>query len=91
VRTAPDTVTPQLVLRDLPALPRVPANLHGAVFQGESGVRVKDGVSVGGFGFLLMTQVVDSWTIDLYRADGTTEGQCVFASKRVDCRTATGR
>jgi hypothetical protein len=64
-----------------------PANLKGAVFQGRSGVMVKDGVSVGGFGFLLLTRSPGGWTIDLYDAAGVAEGQCLFttAADRLDC------
>ncbi|GAA0525170.1 hypothetical protein FHS83_001903 [Rhizomicrobium palustre] len=62
-----------------------PANLKGAVFQGSYGVSVKDGISIGGFGFLLMTKMGDSWTIDVYDAQGRPERQCRFAKGRVDC------
>ncbi len=62
-----------------------PLDLKGATFQGSSGVQVKDGLSVGGFGFLLITRSDLGWAIDLYRVDGTTEGRCTFANGRVDC------
>jgi hypothetical protein len=64
-----------------------PANLKGTVFQGHSGVTVKDGVSVGGFGFLLLTRAASGWMIDLYDSAGTAEGQCLFttATDRLDC------
>jgi hypothetical protein len=62
-----------------------PADLRGAKFQGSSGVSVKDGLSVGGFGFLLLTKSAGGWTIDLYKADGSTQGRCLFANARVDC------
>ena len=64
-----------------------PANLHGAIFQGQSGVSVKDGLSVGGFGFLMMTRDAgnDGWTIQLYDSAGTPERQCRFAAGRVNC------
>ncbi len=62
-----------------------PGNLKGAVFQGHSGVSVKDGVSVGGFGFLLMTRSSGGWTIDLYNAAGIAQGQCRLAGGRLDC------
>ena len=61
------------------------ADLRGTVFQIDTGVRVKDGLSVGGFGFLLMTKSDAGWTIELYRVDGTTEGECMFANARLDC------
>jgi hypothetical protein len=68
-----------------------PADLKGAIFQGRSGVSVKDGLSVGGFGFLMMIRGEGLWTIDLYDAQGNAKGQCVFtpakdaAPGRVDC------
>ncbi len=67
-----------------------PLDLKNAVFQGHSGVGVKDGLSVGGFGFLMMTRREKDWAIDLYDAQGNTKGQCVFtpgvdAVGRVDC------
>ena len=68
-----------------------PLDLGGAAFQGNSGVQVKDGLSVGGFGFLLMTKSDVGWTIDLYRVDGTTEGRCAFANGRIDCTGLPGR
>jgi hypothetical protein len=75
------------------ALLVTPANLKGTAFQGHSGVAVKDGLSVGGFGFLLMTKGADGWTIDLYDAGGVAEGQCKFsfASGRVDCPKLPGK
>jgi hypothetical protein len=65
-----------------------PKNLRGATFIGHSGVRVSDGLSVGGFGFLLMTRAKTGWTVDLYDSDGRRTRQCHFregAQARVDC------
>ena len=62
-----------------------PANLRGAQFQGHSGVTVADGLSVGGFGFLLMTRAGNGWDIDLYDQAGTKTRTCRFASQRLDC------
>ena len=65
-----------------------PKNLRGTQFVGHSGVTVADGLSVGGFGFLLMTRVTDGWTIDLYDPSGQPKGQCRFstgAKPRLDC------
>ncbi len=67
------------------ALDKTPDDLRGAIFQGHSGVTVKDGLSLDGFGFLLMTKLKDRWTIDLYDAHATYREQCVFAAGRVDC------
>jgi hypothetical protein len=68
-----------------------PVNLKGAIFQGHSGVGVKDGLSVGGFGFMMMTRRDADWAIDLYDSQGNAKGQCIFtpgsgnAPGRVDC------
>ncbi|MBV9902959.1 MAG: metallophosphoesterase, partial [Alphaproteobacteria bacterium] len=62
-----------------------PLNLKGTIFQGSSGVHVKDGLSVGGFGFLMMTRTGRGWSIELYDSDGTPKRTCTFASGRVDC------
>ena len=61
-----------------------PENLRGAQFQGYSGVTVADGLSVDGFGFLLMTRAEGGWTIDLYDHAGIKTRTCRF-SKRLDC------
>jgi hypothetical protein len=65
-----------------------PRNLRGAVFQGNSHVQVADGLSVGGFGFLLMTRIKTGWNIQLYDSDGKPTRRCGFntAHDRLDCR-----
>ena len=68
-----------------------PRNLHGAQFLGHSGVTVADGLSVSGFGFLLMTRASDGWIIDLYDPAAKPKGQCHFTAPqngkrgRLDC------
>ena len=66
-----------------------PADLGDAIFQGQSGVHVKDGLSVGGFGFLMLTRDSDSgsWTVQLYDSTGEPGRQCEFASRRISCPT----
>ena len=67
-----------------------PRNLRGAQFLGHSGVTVADGLSVGGFGFLLMTRAEDGWTIDLYDQAGAKTRTCRFTAGkpgRLDCPT----
>jgi hypothetical protein len=65
-----------------------PLDLHGAIFQGHSGVSVKDGLSVRGFGFLMMTRDAGgaSWSIQLYDSAGVPGVSCRFESGRVSCR-----
>ena len=70
------------------ALYVTPRNLRGTQVHGQSGVTVADGLSVGGFGFLLMTKAADGWTIDLYDPAGQPEGQCRLTTGgkgRLDC------
>ena len=73
-----------------------PANLRGSQFVGHGGVTVADGLSVGGFGFLLMTKAADGWTIDLYDPAAKPKGQCHFrepvggARGRLDCSALKG-
>jgi len=65
-----------------------PKNLRGTLFQGHSGVTVADGLSVGGFGFLLMTRAEGGWTIDLYDSAGSKTRTCRFTKGqpgRLDC------
>jgi hypothetical protein len=66
-------------------LDHTPSILKGTVFQGKSGVVVKDGLSLPGHGFLLMTKDADGWTIDVHDAGGKIERTCLFRSGRVDC------
>ena len=67
-----------------------PTNLHGAIFQGHSGVRVKDGLSVGGFGFLLLSRESgqEGWSVTLYDSSGAPQRQCQFTGGRVSCPPA---
>ena len=46
---------------------------------------VKDGISLPGFGFLLMTQEGADWRIDVHGVDGAIERVCRFANGRLDC------
>ena len=75
-------------------LDATPSDLSGAIFQGHSGISVKDGISVHGFGFLMLTKAGRGWTIDLYDSAGGHERRCLFmpgeggAFGRVDCPKA---
>jgi len=81
-----DHVPPQIVAGfsgDL--LDDTPPNLRGTVFQGDSGVRVTDGLSIGGFGFLLMTKTEKGWRVDVHDVRGQIERTCHFDGTRIDC------
>jgi hypothetical protein len=62
-----------------------PLDLKGAVFQGDSDVTVTDGISIRGFGFLLMTKNASGWAVDVYDMHGAIERRCAFQAGRVDC------
>ncbi len=55
-----------------------PRNLRGALFQGPETVRVTRGLSVGGFGFLLMVRTPDGWSVHLFDSAGHPTRQCHF-------------
>jgi hypothetical protein len=61
-----------------------PADLAGTIFQ-RGDVSVKDGLSVPGFGFLLMTRASSGWDIALFDAAGVFKRKCSFAAGRIDC------
>jgi hypothetical protein len=67
------------------ALDAAPPDLAGVNL---SGTTVKDGLSLGGFGFLMMIRHKSGWRIDVYRVDGTIEERCTFALRRLDCTKA---
>ena len=66
-------------------LDRTPRILTGTIFQGDSGVSVKDGMSLPGFGFLVMRKAADGWSIDVHDVHGTIERRCSFRAGRVSC------
>ena len=62
-----------------------PADLSGLNL---SGTTVHDGLSVAGFGFLMMVREKAGWQIDVYKVNGTIEERCTFADRRLDCAKA---
>jgi hypothetical protein len=48
-------------------------------------VKVKDGLSVAGFGFLLMTRQGKKWNVDLFDSNAKYLRECIFADGRIDC------
>ena len=68
-----------------------PANLRGAIFQGHSGVSVKDGLSVGGFGFLMMTRDTGDGRLDDPALRLERERQNASASFAAGSRFVSGR
>lgn len=72
-------------------LDETPVNLRSAIFQGDSGVHVRDGLSIGGFGFVLMTREDDGWRLDVYDRHGRIERVCQFRERRLECPKAAKR
>ncbi len=66
-------------------LDEAPADLSGLNL---SGRHVESGLSVPGFGFLLLTKAGDGWTIEVHGKDGAVERTCAFAGGRIDCAPA---
>ncbi|MEI9991887.1 MAG: metallophosphoesterase [Rhizomicrobium sp.] len=64
-----------------------PLNLRGTIFQGDSGVHVKTGFSVRGFGFMMLTRMTgnDGWLIQLYDSEGNPIKQCAYQDRNVFC------
>lgn len=81
-----DHVPPQLIAGfGGDTLDPTPSILKGTIFQGKSGVVVKDGLSLAGFGFVLMTKVADVWTIDVHDVQGKIELTCLLRGGRLNC------
>ncbi len=64
-----------------------PLDLRGTIFQGDSGVHVKTGFSVRGFGFMMLTRMTgnEGWTIELYDSEGHPIKQCAYQNRSVFC------
>ncbi len=62
-----------------------PADLSGANL---SGRHVESGISVPGFGFLLLSKGGDGWTIEVHGEDGAVERTCTFAGAHIACAPA---
>jgi hypothetical protein len=63
-------------------LDAAPANLTGRTV---GAARIAHGLSLPGYGFLLMTRDGGRWTVDVYDATGTVERRCVVAERSIDC------
>ncbi|HEY4114798.1 MAG TPA: metallophosphoesterase, partial [Rhizomicrobium sp.] len=63
-------------------LDSAPADLSGVNLAGKL---VKEGISLPGFGILLMTRDGAAWNLDEYRADGAVARHCRFAARHLDC------
>ena len=66
-------------------LDRTPRVLPGTVFQGSSDVSVRHGLSLPGFGFLMMRKSASGWDIDVHDVRGKIERRCWFRVEHVGC------
>lgn len=48
-------------------------------------LRVSSGLSLPGYGFLLLTRAPDHWDVHVMTQDGAQEALCRFADRRLDC------
>ncbi len=77
------TIPPQLVVGEGgDILDSAPPDLGGLTV---GAVKIADGLSLPGYGFLLLTHVGDRWTVDVFDASGTRERTCSFAARHIDC------
>jgi hypothetical protein len=63
-------------------LDAAPADLSG---RSVGSAKITDGLSLPGWGFVLMTHAGEGWTIDVYDSNGAHERTCTFAKRRLDC------
>ena len=82
----PRRVPPQLIAGfGGDRLDRTPRELGGAIFQGGSGVTVTRGVSIPGFGFVVLRRRARGWDVDVHDVAGRVERRCWFRDGRVGC------
>ncbi|HEV2562728.1 MAG TPA: hypothetical protein VGT78_11360 [Rhizomicrobium sp.] len=65
-------------------LDEAPANLSGRSMRA---MKISEGLSLPGYGFLLLTQADGKWTIDARRVDGTSIRTCEFAERHLGSST----
>jgi hypothetical protein len=63
-------------------LDAAPADLSG---RSVLAMKISNGLSLPGYGFLLLTQADGKWTIDVRSADGTSMRTCELAERRLSC------
>ena len=76
-------VAPQLVAGNSgDILSDVPTNLAGINL---GGLPVASGLTLPGFGYLLLTRTGAQWNVDVYDILGAKERSCVFAARKLAC------
>ncbi len=64
-------------------LDQAPRDLSG---RSVGALKIASGLSLPGYGFLLMTRTKTGWTVDVMDVNGAREASCQFANRRLDCR-----
>jgi hypothetical protein len=64
-------------------LDRAPRDLSG---RSVGALKISSGLSLPGYGFLLLTREADHWSVEVMSADGAREALCAFANRHLDCR-----
>jgi Calcineurin-like phosphoesterase len=76
-------VAPQLIAGNSgDSLSNVPANLAGINL---GGLPVVSGLTLPGFGYLLLTRTDAGWNIDVYDVHGAKQRSCLFAARKIGC------
>jgi hypothetical protein len=76
-------VPPQLIAGNSgDRLDSAPSDLSGVNL---SGRMVESGISLPGFGFLVLTKTAEGWQVGVHRVDGSLERLCLFAKGRIAC------
>ena len=77
------TLPPQLIAGNGgDNLDTVPADLSGLNI---GGLPVSSGLSLPGFGFLMLTKSAAGWNVDVYNVHGLRERACTFSDRRLTC------
>jgi len=63
-------------------LDQAPRDLSG---RSVGALKIASGLSLPGYGFLLLTRGKDNWTIDVMTQDGARDAVCVLAGRHLDC------
>jgi hypothetical protein len=63
-------------------LDKAPRDLSG---RSVGALKIASGLSLPGYGFVLLTRDADRWTIHVMTQDGAQEAICAFANRHLDC------
>jgi hypothetical protein len=63
-------------------LDQAPRDLSGRTV---GALKISSGLSLPGYGFLLLTRDADRWSVEVMTADGAREALCAFVNRHLDC------